>query len=100
LNTRKRPLNSKVKKQGLVLSKRLSPVIGFFFHHFLNEQDGSGLPVSLLNANKSKNQSGNGNEIENEESISDADLENIVGGGDSSELEVLMCMRILCVWSF
>lgn len=60
LNTRKRPLNSK---------------------------DGSGLPVSLLNANKSKNQSGNGNEIEDEESISDADLENIVGGGDSSELE-------------
>jgi DNA repair protein RAD5 len=56
--------------------------------------------VSLLNANKSKNQSGNGNEIENEESISDADLENIVGGGDSSELEVLMCMGILCVWSF
>ncbi|KAL3597627.1 hypothetical protein D5086_009264 [Populus alba] len=60
LNTRKRPLNSK---------------------------DGSGLPVSLLNANKSKNQSGNGNEIENEESVSDADLENIVGGGDNSELE-------------
>ncbi|CAK7329280.1 unnamed protein product [Dovyalis caffra] len=45
------------------------------------------------------NQSGNGNEVENEESMSNADLENIVGVGDSSELEVLLCMRILCAWS-
>ena len=61
-----------------------------FFYQFLNEQEGSGLPETLLNAKMSKNQSGNGNEIENEESISDADLENIVGAGDSSGLEVLM----------
>uniref|UniRef100_A0A6N2LKI9 RING-type domain-containing protein n=1 Tax=Salix viminalis TaxID=40686 RepID=A0A6N2LKI9_SALVM len=60
LNTRKRPLNSK---------------------------EGSGLPESLLNAKVSKNQYGNGNETENEESISEADLENIVGAGDSSGLE-------------
>ncbi|CAK7329279.1 unnamed protein product [Dovyalis caffra] len=60
LNTRKRPLNSK---------------------------DGCGLLASLLNVSKSENQSGNGNEVENEESISDANLENIVGVGDSSELE-------------
>ena len=62
----------------------------FFFHQFLNEQEGSGLPESLLNAKVSKNQYGNGNETENEESISEADLENIVGAGDSSGLEVLV----------
>ncbi|XP_057990817.1 DNA repair protein RAD5A isoform X2 [Hevea brasiliensis] len=53
----------------------------------LNSKDGSGIPVSLLHANNSKNQSKNGNEVENEESISDADLDNIVGVGNCSELE-------------
>lgn len=53
------------------------------------KQDGSGIHTPLLTANKFKNPSQNGNEVENEESISDADLENIVGVGDNSELEVL-----------
>ncbi|WCJ41699.1 DNA/RNA helicase protein [Euphorbia peplus] len=57
----------------------------------LNSKDSSGIPASLLHVNKSKNQSKNENEVENEveneESISDADLENIVGVGDNSELE-------------
>ncbi|KAF2300662.1 hypothetical protein GH714_015032 [Hevea brasiliensis] len=53
----------------------------------LNLKDGSGIPVSLLHVNNSKNQSKNGNEVENEESISDADLDNIVGVGNCSELE-------------
>lgn len=35
------------------------------------------------------NPSRNENEVENEESISDADLDNIVGVGNCSELEVL-----------
>ncbi|XP_065868143.1 DNA repair protein RAD5A isoform X2 [Euphorbia lathyris] len=53
----------------------------------LNSKDDSGIPASLLHVNTSKNQSKNGNEVENEETISDADLENIVGVGDNSELE-------------
>uniref|UniRef100_A0A2N9GMB7 SWI/SNF-related matrix-associated actin-dependent regulator of chromatin subfamily A member 3-like 2 n=1 Tax=Fagus sylvatica TaxID=28930 RepID=A0A2N9GMB7_FAGSY len=53
----------------------------------LNPEDSSGLRASLLHVNTSKNPSRNGNEVENEESISDVDLDNIVGVGNSSELE-------------
>ncbi|XP_021609407.1 DNA repair protein RAD5A isoform X2 [Manihot esculenta] len=53
----------------------------------LNSKDGSGIPVSLLHVNNSKNQSQTGNQVENEESLSDADLDNIVGVGNNSELE-------------
>ncbi|XP_021899056.1 DNA repair protein RAD5A isoform X1 [Carica papaya] len=53
----------------------------------LDSEDGSALPASLFPASKFKNQSQNGNEVENEECISDADLDNIVGLRDSSELE-------------
>ncbi|KAF7152649.1 hypothetical protein RHSIM_Rhsim01G0209100 [Rhododendron simsii] len=53
----------------------------------LNSKDSSDGHTALLHVNKFKNQSANGNEVENEESISDADLENIVGVVDSSELE-------------
>ncbi|KAE9463407.1 hypothetical protein C3L33_04686, partial [Rhododendron williamsianum] len=53
----------------------------------LNSKDSSDGPTALLHINKFKTQSVNGNEVENEESISDADLENIVGVVDSSELE-------------
>jgi DNA repair protein RAD5 len=42
----------------------------------------------LLPVNKSKNPSQIGNEVENEDSITDVDLDNIVGVGSSSELEV------------
>lgn len=55
----------------------------------LNSKDSSDGPTALLHINKFKNQSVNGNEVENEESISDADLENIVGVVDSSELAEL-----------
>lgn len=53
------------------------------------EQDNSGLPSPFLHINKSKStNSGCGKNIENEESISDNDLDNIVGVSDGSELEV------------
>lgn len=52
----------------------------------------------MLRANKPKIPSQNGDEVENEESISDADLENIVGIGDSSELEVLDA-DLVHIWS-
>lgn len=55
----------------------------------LPEQGSSYLQASTLHVNKSKHPSNNGNEVEDEKSISDADLDNIVGIGDSSELEVL-----------
>lgn len=54
----------------------------------LPEQGSSGLHASTLHLNKSKNPSKSENEVANEESISDADLDNIVGVGDNSELEV------------
>ncbi|XP_020536255.1 DNA repair protein RAD5A isoform X2 [Jatropha curcas] len=53
----------------------------------LNSKDGSGIRTSLLHVNNSMNQPKNGNEVENEEPISDAELDNIVGVGDYSELE-------------
>lgn len=74
----------------------LFPILSFSQFNqasFLPEQDGSGIPVSLLHVNNSKNQSQTGNQVENEESLSDADLDNIVGVGNNSELEVLLFMR-------
>ncbi|XP_028097411.1 DNA repair protein RAD5A isoform X1 [Camellia sinensis] len=55
----------------------------------LNSEDSSGVHSSLLHGNKFKNPTLNGSKVENEESISDGDLENIVGVGvsDSFELE-------------
>ncbi|CAB4311606.1 unnamed protein product [Prunus armeniaca] len=53
----------------------------------LPEQDSSGLCAPMPLANKPKNPGRNGGEVENEDSISDADLDNIVGVGDSSQLE-------------
>lgn len=53
----------------------------------LNTKDSSGIPASLLHVNHSMSPSINGNKEENEESISDTDLDNIVGIGNSSELE-------------
>ncbi|KAJ4843600.1 DNA repair protein rad5a [Turnera subulata] len=68
LNTKKRPLNSK---------------------------DGSGFPASLLHANLCKNLKKNGDEVETEETISDADLDKIIGVGSSSELEEMDAPRTL-----
>ncbi|XP_020552344.1 putative SWI/SNF-related matrix-associated actin-dependent regulator of chromatin subfamily A member 3-like 2 isoform X5 [Sesamum indicum] len=54
----------------------------------LHDEDSSALPSSLLHINKLKSSSSeNANYVENEESISDNDLDNIVGVTDSSELE-------------
>ncbi|XP_015873517.3 DNA repair protein RAD5A isoform X1 [Ziziphus jujuba] len=53
------------------------------------------LKASTLHVNKSKHPSNNGNEVEDEKSISDADLDNIVGIGDSSELEEMDPPRTL-----
>ncbi|KAM3398977.1 DNA repair protein RAD5A [Capsicum galapagoense] len=51
-------------------------------------QDSSGGPASLLRANLSKSSSSaDGDTVENEESISDTDLDYIVGLADSSELQ-------------
>lgn len=52
----------------------------------------------MLYLNKSKNPSQNGNEVENEDSISDVDLDNIVGVGNSSELEVLSLPEDFAFW--
>ncbi|KAK6936152.1 HIRAN domain [Dillenia turbinata] len=53
----------------------------------LNLKDTSGSPVSLLHANKPKNLHADGNKVESEESISDSDLDRIVGVENCSELE-------------
>ncbi|XP_024185832.1 DNA repair protein RAD5A isoform X2 [Rosa chinensis] len=53
----------------------------------LDQKDSSGLCASIIHANISKNPSRNEDEVENEECISDAEVDNIVGVGDSSELE-------------
>ncbi|GER57094.1 DNA repair helicase rad5 [Striga asiatica] len=54
----------------------------------LNAEDSSFLPPPFLHINKSKSTSpGDGNNVENEEPISDNDLDNIVGVTDNSVLE-------------
>ncbi|KAH7561169.1 hypothetical protein JRO89_XS10G0183700 [Xanthoceras sorbifolium] len=53
----------------------------------LDSKDGSHIRASLLHVSKCKNQSENANEAENVESISDTDVDNIVGTGDSSKVE-------------
>ncbi|CAA7027711.1 unnamed protein product [Microthlaspi erraticum] len=53
----------------------------------LCSKDGSAVPTSLLQSNKVKNQNKDANGDENEECISDGDLDNIVGVGDSSGLK-------------
>ncbi|KAG8371209.1 hypothetical protein BUALT_Bualt13G0063500 [Buddleja alternifolia] len=54
----------------------------------LSAEDGSSLHPSVLHINKFRStSSGDENKVENEESISDNDLDNIVGVTDNSELE-------------
>lgn len=54
----------------------------------LHLEDSSNIPVSLLHITKLNNPSSlNVDKVENEESISDSDLDRIVGIADSSELE-------------
>lgn len=60
------------------------------------EQDRSGLPPSFAHAYKLKSTSSpDGNKDEKEESISDGDLDNIVGVTDSTELEVRETQQLL-----
>ncbi|XAR60085.1 DNA helicase [Bertholletia excelsa] len=53
----------------------------------LKTEDSSGVSTSLLHVNELKNTHPDGNRNENEEPISDADVDNIVGVGNCSELE-------------
>lgn len=53
----------------------------------LNSKEKFDTPATILHLNKFKNPSPNGDAVENEECISDTDLDDIVGVGDSSELE-------------
>lgn len=56
----------------------------------MSEQDSSSVPASSLHIAKFKSPSSlDGDKMESEESISDNDLDKIVGVADSSELEVL-----------
>ncbi|KAK2984529.1 hypothetical protein RJ640_025026 [Escallonia rubra] len=52
-----------------------------------NSKDSSCVPATFSHANNFKNPSLSGNKVEDEESVSETDLDNIVGVGDSSELE-------------
>ncbi|PON53378.1 Cdk-activating kinase assembly factor [Parasponia andersonii] len=61
----------------------------------LDLKGSSGFQASALLPNKFRNPSENKNEVTNEESISDADLDSIVGVGDSSELEEMDPPRTL-----
>ncbi|KHG20975.1 hypothetical protein F383_03752 [Gossypium arboreum] len=83
------PLPSLFRLLGLTPFKKaeLAPGDLYTKKRPLETKDGSGIHTPLLTANKFKNPSQNGNEVENDESISGADLENIVGVGDNSELE-------------
>ncbi|XP_076946038.1 DNA repair protein RAD5A-like [Bidens hawaiensis] len=63
----------------------------------LDVKDSSGVAARLINSSKIKDSSSNGTTVENEEIISDNDLDNIVGVASGSELEemespsALMC---------
>ncbi|XVF19793.1 hypothetical protein REPUB_Repub11eG0141500 [Reevesia pubescens] len=83
------PLPNLFRLLGLIPFKKaeLAPGDLYTKKRPLETKDGSGLHTPLLPTNKFKNQSQSGSEVENEESISDADLDNIVGVGDNSELE-------------
>ncbi|XP_076960860.1 DNA repair protein RAD5A-like [Bidens hawaiensis] len=53
----------------------------------LDVKDSSGVAAQLINSSKIKDSSSNGSTVENEEIISDNDLDNIVGVASGSELE-------------
>ncbi|XP_020552343.1 putative SWI/SNF-related matrix-associated actin-dependent regulator of chromatin subfamily A member 3-like 2 isoform X4 [Sesamum indicum] len=84
------PLPTLFKLLGLVPFKKAEFTPGDLYTRKrpLHDEDSSALPSSLLHINKLKSSSSeNANYVENEESISDNDLDNIVGVTDSSELE-------------
>lgn len=70
-------------------------------YKYIFKQDNSGIPATLLHLNQIKDSSPNGDKSENEEQISDTDLDNIVGVGDSSELEVTrLCLLFNWIGSY
>ncbi|KAK4441254.1 DNA repair protein A [Sesamum alatum] len=92
------PLPTLFKLLGLVPFKKAEFTPGDLYTRKrpLHDVDSSALPSSLLQINKLEStSSGNGNTVENEESISDNDLDNIVGVTDSSELEEMEPPRTL-----
>ncbi|GFP98032.1 putative swi/snf-related matrix-associated actin-dependent regulator of chromatin subfamily a member 3-like 2 [Phtheirospermum japonicum] len=84
------PLPTLFKLLGLVPFKKAEFTPGDLYTRKrpLNAEDSSLLPPSILHISKVKSApSGDGNNVENEESVSDNDLDNIVGVTDNSELE-------------
>ncbi|PIN02547.1 Helicase-like transcription factor HLTF/DNA helicase RAD5, DEAD-box superfamily [Handroanthus impetiginosus] len=84
------PLPTLFKLLGLVPFKKAEFTPGDLYTRKrpLSAEESSGLPSSFLHINKLKvTSSADGNNVENEESISDNDLDNIVGVTDGSELE-------------
>ncbi|KAL1544086.1 DNA repair protein rad5a [Salvia divinorum] len=84
------PLPTLFKLLGLIPFKKAEFTPGDLYTRKrpLNSEDSSFLPPSISHVNKFKSaSSGNENNDENEESVSENDLDNIVGVTDSSELE-------------
>ncbi|KAL7595457.1 hypothetical protein Lser_V15G28940 [Lactuca serriola] len=83
------PLPTLFRLLGLVPFKKaeFTPTDLYTRKRRLDIKDSSGVPPPLLNAPKLKNSSSNGSTVETEETISDNDLDNIVGVANGSELE-------------
>ncbi|CAH1452492.1 unnamed protein product [Lactuca virosa] len=83
------PLPTLFRLLGLVPFKKaeFTPTDLYTRKRRLDIKDSSGVPPPLLNAPKLKNSSSNGSTVEPEETISDNDLDNIVGVANGSELE-------------
>ncbi|KAK9072647.1 hypothetical protein SSX86_009082 [Deinandra increscens subsp. villosa] len=83
LYTRKRPLDAKV----FLFFEHLAMFTEYSLFIDLHKQDGPAVPARLIHSSKIKDPSSNGSTVENEEIISDNDLDNIVGVANGSELE-------------
>ncbi|KAI3886869.1 hypothetical protein MKX03_037179 [Papaver bracteatum] len=84
------PLPNLLRLLGLTPFKKaeLTPEDLYSRKRPLNLKDNFGSPTSILNNDKSKKPSPQASEDENEHvAVSDSDLDNIVGTGDSSQLE-------------
>ncbi|XP_024984826.1 DNA repair protein RAD5A isoform X1 [Cynara cardunculus var. scolymus] len=83
------PLPSLFRLLGLVPFKKaeFTPSDLYTRKRPLDIKDSSGVPAPLLNASKTINSSLNVSKVETEETISDNDLDNIVGVANGSELE-------------
>ncbi|KAD5508657.1 hypothetical protein R6Q59_030705 [Mikania micrantha] len=83
------PLPTLFRLLGLVPFKKaeFTPSDLYTRKRHLDEKDNSGVSARLIRSSKHKDSSSNGSTIENEEIISDNDLDNIVGVANGSELE-------------